>query len=155
MGAGGTVGRAAGAAAATFATGWAVANNKVPPATGIIPYAVLEAAAELKVKTERRVFEGSNVALGVLLLPFHVLSCGLRALGWARVVVRGLPAQHVDSRTRYACRILPVFAPRAFLTPTTPTPAVHLRSRSRRARHHFAAPATMRKRNVCALCSVS
>ena len=85
MSAGGTAstaGRAAGAAAATFAAGWAVANHKVPPATGIIPYAILEAAAELKVKTERRVFEGSNIALGVLLLPFHVLSCGLRAFGW-------------------------------------------------------------------------
>ena len=90
MGAGGTAstaGRAAGAAAATFAAGWAVANHKVPPATGIIPYVILEAAAELKVKTERRVFEGSNIALGVLLLPFHVLSCGLRAFGWARVMV--------------------------------------------------------------------
>eukprot|EP01043_Picozoa_sp_COSAG02_P021138 COSAG02_NODE_1065_length_14831_cov_34.330981_3_plen_195_part_00 len=97
-GAVGTAGRAAGAAAATFATGWAVANNKVPPATGIIPYAILEAAAELKVKTERCVFEGSNVALGVLLLPFHVLSCGLRALGWARVMVciRLLAAHHAQ-----------------------------------------------------------
>ena len=84
----GAAGRAAGAAAATFATGWAVSNNKIPPATEILSYAILEAAAELKVKAERRVFLGSNVALGVLLVPFHVLSCGLRALGWARVMVR-------------------------------------------------------------------
>ena len=29
-----------------MATGWAVATNKIPPATGILPYAILEAAAE-------------------------------------------------------------------------------------------------------------
>ena len=100
----GTAGRAAGAAAATFATGWAVANDKVPPATGIIPYAILETAAEFKVKTEQRVFEGSNVALGVLLFPFHLLSCGLRALGWARIMVC---SAHTQCTARLA-RLLPL-----------------------------------------------
>ena len=83
----GATGKAA-AAAAAAATGWAVVNDHVPPATEILSYAILEAAAELKLKMERKVFRGSNVALGVLLLPIHVLKCGLRALGWAPVMVR-------------------------------------------------------------------
>ena len=54
-------------------------QDKVPPATEILSYAILEAAAELKIKAERRLFRGSNLALGVLLMPFHVRAASLPA----------------------------------------------------------------------------
>ena len=41
------------------------------------------AVAEFKLRVERGLFEGTNVAVGVMLLPFQVLGFGLRKLGWA------------------------------------------------------------------------
>jgi len=76
--------RKATAAAAVAATGWAVVQDKVPPATEILSYAILEAAAELKIKAERRLFRGSNLALGVLLMPFHVRCLSLPPLRGGR-----------------------------------------------------------------------
>jgi hypothetical protein len=86
----GGAGRALVATAALTAAGWSVATNGVTPATEILPYRLLEWAAEVKISAEMRAFRASN---GASLLPTHAFPGGHAGAFWSDMLPRWWVAQ--------------------------------------------------------------
>ena len=65
------------------ATCWSVWRAGAPQPSTLLPYTVLERAAEWRARSEITLYKHCESLLGVMLLPMHLASCVLDSAGWS------------------------------------------------------------------------